>query len=255
MEYMIKMVNIDKHFGEVLALDNVNFEVGRNEIVGLVGDNGAGKSTLIKIINGFHSPTKGKVYVFGEEVKHFTVEKAREMGIETVYQEKALIDQHSVWRNVFLGREIGKVIGFMDIGKMKEETTRLMRDFMGFTSTAFDYSTLVRTMSGGERQGVSIARSLYFDARLIILDEPTMSLSLSETRKVLDFVKKIKASGKSCIFIDHNIYHVYPAVDRIVVLDRGKVAGTFNKEEISLHDLVEKLQLVARTGKLDNNKN
>lgn len=249
------MVNISKHFGGVLALNNANFEVGSNEIVGLVGDNGAGKSTLIKIINGFHTPSEGKLYIFDTEIHNLSVEKARHMGIETVYQEKALTDQHSVWRNVFMGREINKTMGFLDIKKMKEETTRLMRNFMGFTSTAFNHDSIVRTMSGGERQGISIARALYFDAKLIILDEPTMSLSLSETKKVLDFVKKIKNSGKSCIFIDHNIYHVYPAVDRIVVLDRGNIAGTFLKKDISLHDLVEKLQLVARTGKFEDKNN
>lgn len=108
-------------------------------------------------------------------------------------------------------------------------------------------------MSGGERQGVAIARALYFEAELIILDEPTMSLSLSETKKVLDFVEQIKKAGKSCIFIDHNIYHVYPVADRIVILDRGRIAGQFLKKDISLDELTEKLYMVARTGKVTNN--
>ena len=136
---------------------------------------------------------------------------------------------------------------------MEKETINIMKDLMGFTSTAVTQSSIVKTMSGGERQGIAISRALYFDAELIILDEPTMSLSLSETKKVLSFVEQIRGSGKSCIFIDHNIYHVYPVADRIVVLDRGKVAGQFLKKDISLEGLVEKLYIVARTGKINKN--
>lgn len=253
MEYLVKMVNIRKSFGEVVALDQINFEVGYNEVVGLLGDNGAGKSTLIKILTGYHSPDKGEMYFKGEKVEGFSVAKARDLGIETVYQEKALADQQSLWRNIFMGRETMNNAGFLDIKEMKTETSKIMAELMGFTSSAVSPDSVVKTMSGGERQGVAIARALYFEAELIILDEPTMSLSLSETKKVLEFVEQIKKAGKSCIFIDHNVYHVYPVADRIVVLDRGHIAGQFLKKDISLEELVERLYLVARTGKLNKN--
>jgi len=253
VEYLVKMVNIRKSFGEVVALDQINFEVGYNEVVGLLGDNGAGKSTLIKILTGYHSPDKGEMYFKGEKVEGFSVAKARDLGIETVYQEKALADQQSLWRNIFMGRETMNNAGFLDIKEMKTETSKIMAELMGFTSSAVSPDSVVKTMSGGERQGVAIARALYFEAELIILDEPTMSLSLSETKKVLEFVEQIKKAGKSCIFIDHNVYHVYPVADRIVVLDRGHIAGQFLKKDISLEELVERLYLVARTGKLNKN--
>jgi simple sugar transport system ATP-binding protein len=259
MDYLLQMNNISKTFGEVKALQNINFELGYNEIVGLVGDNGAGKSTLIKIITGYHHPDPGGEFLLkGKKVEEWSVEKARQFGIETVYQERALADKQPLWRNIFMGREISNRFGLLDIRKMSEETQNLMLRTLGFTSAAVSADSLVKTMSGGERQGVAITRALYFNAELIILDEPTMGLSLSETRKCLEFVEDIKKAGKSCIFIDHNIFHVYPVVDRIVVLDRGSIAGQFSKEQISLDDLMAKLYLVAQTGKLnsqeDNNE-
>jgi len=248
----VQMINIHKSFGVVIALDRINFEVGYNEVVGLLGDNGAGKSTLIKILTGYHTSDSGEMYFKGEKVENFSVSKARDIGIETVYQEKALADQQPLWRNIFMGREIVSYADFLNLRRMKDETLKIMVDIMGFTSIAVSPDSSVKTMSGGERQGVAIARALYFEAELIILDEPTMSLSLSETKKVLDFVGQIKKAGKSCIFIDHNIYHVYPVADRIVILDRGRIAGQFLKKDISLDNLVEKLYLVARTGELNN---
>ncbi len=251
MDYLLQLKNVSKTFGEVGALHDVNFEVGKNEIVGLLGDNGAGKSTLIKIITGYHKPDSGgEIYWKGQRLDHLTVAHARELGINPVYQERALADQQSLWRNIFLGREITTRGGVLDVAKMRSETARLMQEHMGFTSSAITPESPVKTMSGGERQGVAITRALYFQAELIILDEPTMGLSLSETRKALDFVEGIKRAGKSCIFIDHNIFHVYPVADRIVVLDRGTVAGQFMKGELSLEQLIDRLYMVAKTGDL-----
>jgi simple sugar transport system ATP-binding protein len=252
MDNLLRMKNISKSFGEVKSLVDVDFEVGCGEVVGLLGDNGAGKSTLIKIITGYHRPDSGgEIYWRGERVEHLTVAKSRALGVETVYQERALADLQSIWRNIFMGRELNTPAGFLDIRRMKLETEKLMTQMMGFTSTAVTPDTAVKTMSGGERQGIAITRALYFHAELIILDEPTMGLSLSETKKVLNFVGEIKKAGKSCIFIDHNIFHVYPIADRIVVLDRGKVAGQFLKGDLTLEELIERLYLVAHTGSLE----
>jgi len=249
---LVRMVDIWKSFGHVEVLRGVNFHIGYNEIVGLLGDNGAGKSTLIKILTGVHQPDRGEIYWKGQKLVGYSVAKARDLGIETVFQERALAEQHTIWRNIFMGREITTPWGFIDIKKEREETERIMRQYMGFTSAALSVDSVVGTMSGGEKQGVAIARALHFQADLIILDEPTTGLSLSETQKVLSFVEEIKKNGKSAIFITHNIYHVYPVADRIVVLDRGRVVGEFEKAAISLEKLVEKLYLVARTGKLEN---
>jgi simple sugar transport system ATP-binding protein len=254
MEYVLQMKDISKTFGEVAALHDVNFEVGANEIVGLLGDNGAGKSTLVKIITGYHAPDPGgEIYWKGKKVERLSVARARELGIEVVYQERALADLQSLWRNIFMGRELCNRLGVLDEKAMVRETQKLMSTAMGFTSSAVSPESVVGTFSGGERQGVAITRALYFEAELIILDEPTMGLSISETKKCLDFVNGIKQAGKSAIFIDHNIVHVYPVADRIVVLDRGTVAGQFMKGELEFQDLIERLTRLAQTGHLDTN--
>ena len=251
MDYRLELRNVSKSFGEVQALTNIDFQLGRNEIVGLLGDNGAGKSTLIKIITGYYPPSSGEILFNGQKVDHLTVPKARQLGVETVYQERALAELQTLWRNIFLGREITNQWGMLDILKMRNETYRLMNQSMGFTSSAVSPDSRVGTFSGGEKQGVAIVRALYFDAEIIILDEPTMGLSLKETSKLINFVRDIKRAGKSAIFIDHNVVHVYNASDRIVVIDRGRIAGQFLTKDITLDMLMEKMIRVAETGNLD----
>jgi simple sugar transport system ATP-binding protein len=249
--YRLELKHVSKSFGEVQALEDINFQLGRNEIVGLLGDNGAGKSTLIKIITGYHQPTTGEIFFNGKKVDQLTVPKARELGVETVYQERALAELQTLWRNIFLGRELCNSWGFLDIRRMRDETHRLMSQTMGFTSHAINPDSRVGMYSGGEKQGVAIVRALFFDAEIIILDEPTMGLSLKETAKLVNFVNEIKAAGKSAIFIDHNIVHVYEVADRVVVIDRGRVAGQFLKKDISLEMLMEKMVKVAETGNIE----
>ncbi|MGA9349350.1 MAG: ATP-binding cassette domain-containing protein [Anaerolineae bacterium] len=254
MDYVVQLKNVSKTFGEVAALRNVNFEVGANEIVGLLGDNGAGKSTLVKIITGYHQPDPGgEIYWKDERIDRLSVAKARDLGIEVVYQERALADLQSLWRNIFMGRELCNGWGLLDLDAMRNETQRLMNTVMGFTSAAVTPESVVGAFSGGERQGVAITRALYFQAELIILDEPTMGLSITETRKCLEFVAGIKQARKSAIFIDHNIFHVHPVADRIVVLDRGTVAGQFMKDQVTLDELIDRMSRVARTGSLEGN--
>ena len=250
MTNRVELRNVSKTFGEVKALQNVDFILGENEVVGLLGDNGAGKSTLIKIITGYYKPDEGEMYLNGQKIDDLTVPKARKMGIETVYQERALAELQTLWRNIFLGRELINKAGFLKIKEMKQETHRLMIQSMGFTSAAVSPDSPIRTFSGGEKQGVAIVRALYFDADIIILDEPTMGLSLKETRRLIEFVRGIKEAGKAAVFIDHNIFHVYSVADRVVVIDRGKVAGEFVTKDISLDDLMDKMYRVAETGVL-----
>lgn len=252
---VVELKNVSKTFGEVRSLSGVSLSIYPGEIVGLLGDNGAGKSTLVKIIMGFHEPDEGgEIWFKGEKISQWSVAKARSIGIETIYQERALCEQQPIWRNMFMGRETTNRYGKLNVKQMKSEAARLMGAHMGFTSTAVHPDNPVLTMSGGEKQGVAITRALYFDAELVILDEPTVGLSLSETKKTLDFVQGIKKSGRSAIFIDHNIFHLYPAVDRMIVLDRGKVAGMYNKNEITMDQLIESMYRVARTGSLQENQ-
>lgn len=250
-EYRLELRGVSKSFGEVQSLRDIDFKLGRNEVVGLLGDNGAGKSTLIKVVTGYHQPDAGEIFFNGVKVDHLTVPKARELGVETVYQERALAELQTLWRNIFMGRELSNPLGLLDVKRMKEETNKLMLESMGFTSMAVNPDSVIRTFSGGEKQGVAIVRALYFDAEIIVLDEPTMGLSLKETRKLLNFVRDIKSAGKSAVFIDHNIFHVYSVADRVVVLDRGRVAGEFMTKDITLDELMEKMYRVAETGSLD----
>jgi len=251
MNHRLELKNVSKSFGEVQALTKINFHLGRNEIVGLLGDNGAGKSTLIKIMTGYHQPSSGEILFNGKNIANLNVSKARQLGVETVYQERALAELQTLWRNIFLGRELKNQWGLLDVNRMKQETYRLMNQSMGFTSSAVNPNSHVGSFSGGERQGVAIVRALYFDAEIIILDEPTMGLSLKETAKLVNFVRGIKEAGKSAIFIDHNVIHVYNVADRIVVIDRGSIAGEFLTKDITLDTLMEKMIRVAESGKLE----
>ena len=193
---VIQLKNVSKTFGEVRSLSGVDLEIYPGEIVGLLGDNGAGKSTLVKTIMGFHKPDEGgEIWFKGEKITDWSVAKARDLGIETIYQERALCELQPIWRNMFMGREIKTKFGRLDVKKMRSEATRLMSEHMGFTSTAVHPDNAVLTMSGGEKQGVAITRALYFDAELVILDEPTVGLSLSETKKTLECVSTRLLTG------------------------------------------------------------
>jgi simple sugar transport system ATP-binding protein len=244
---LVELKDITKSFGNVNALTRVNMYVNKQEIVGLIGDNGAGKSTLIKILSGVHSPDSGEIWVRGKRVEgNWTVEKAHASGIETVHQDRALCVQHTIARNIFMGREITGPLGLIRVQKQYEEAERLMRE-IGFTSKVFNPDSIVATLSGGERQGVAIARALYFEAELLILDEPTTALSLTETQKVYSFMLAAKEKGSSVLFISHNIYHAYDIADRFVILDRGTVAMATDKSEVeNAERLVQHMKDFAR---------
>lgn len=248
---LIRLENICKSFGRVNVLFDINFSIAKQEIVALVGDNGAGKSTIIKTMTGVHQPTSGSIYYKGKNItRNHSVKRSRKLGIETVYQERALADLQTMWRNMFAGRELTGKLGFIRLKKQREETERMLRTHIGFTSSAITVDSEVTTLSGGEKQGIAIGRALYFNADLIILDEPTMGLSLTETKRLLDFVLDIKEKGKSVIFISHNIYHVYSVSDRFIILDRGKIAGEYLKKDITREDLENKMLILHQTGKI-----
>jgi simple sugar transport system ATP-binding protein len=238
-EELIRMENVSKSYGRVQALENVNLKVYEKEIVGLLGDNGAGKSTLIKVLSGVVPFTSGHIYIRGKRVSIRSTTDAIANGIETIYQDSALVTQLSIARNLFLGREPLKGPRFLnrlDQVRMNEVADQLMSR-VGI-SKKIPPSTPIGSLSGGERQAVAIARAMYFDSDLIILDEPTNNLGVAETQGVLRFVRNARDSGHSCIFIAHNIHHVFQVVDRIVVMRRGRiVADDIDPKKSSVSDV------------------
>ena len=245
--HIIELKDITKSFGTVYALGGVSLYVDPGEVVGLLGDNGAGKSTLIKILAGVIKPTSGEIIINGERVTNWSPARSRAAGIETVFQDRALAVQQSIVRNIFMGRELAGRFGWLNMRKQVSEAERLMRE-IGFTSKVFSPDSIVGQLSGGERQGVAIARAILKQANLIVLDEPTTALSLTETAKVFHFVRQVRESGRSIIFIGHNIHHVYDIAERFVVIDRGRVAMEKKKTEIaSAQELIEYMECVARS--------
>jgi len=244
---LLELRDVSKSFGPVFAVRNVDLRIHAGDIVALVGDNGAGKSTLIKLISGVHAPDGGEIYVRGRAVQHWNTATARRSGIETVYQDKALAEQQTVMRNLFMGREVTGPLGLIRLRRERVEAEALMRR-IGFTSQLISPDSIVSTLSGGEREGVAIARAMFFKAELIILDEPTQALSLTQAQVVLNFVRRAKSEGSAVIFITHNVYHAYEVADRIAILDRGQIVGEFRREDIDAVQLVQFMQTVARHG-------
>tara|TARA_Y100001970_G_C14044448_1_gene755557 strand:- start:80 stop:826 length:747 start_codon:yes stop_codon:yes gene_type:complete len=242
MEKIIELKNVTKRFGGITALKKASLHVEQGEVVGLIGDNGAGKSTLIKTLVGVYNPDDGEIIIRGKKILNWSALKARESGIETVFQDRALCPQQSIVWNIFMGKELKYPFGFVKEKEQITEANRLIRE-IGFTSKLIDAESPVGNLSGGERQGVAIARAIYNNAELIILDEPTNALSLNETQKVFDFVRNVKKSNRSVLFIGHNIYHVYDISDRFVILDRGEVVHQLDKKEI---DTPEELMKIMR---------
>ncbi len=234
---LVRMENIGRTFGNIVALQDVNFEVGYQEVIGLLGDNGAGKSTLIKVLTGIHSPTSGQIYFEGRPVDIGSPQAARELGIETVYQDLALVPLMSISRNFYLGREPVREVGpfeVLDKTIMDQRTTDAL-EHIGIHIR--DTSEPVGTLSGGERQSIAIGRAVYFGTKLLILDEPTSALSIGETRKVLNYTLEAKKRGLSVIFITHNIHHIFEVADRFTIISHGQKTGDFRKEDVTLEEV------------------
>jgi simple sugar transport system ATP-binding protein len=242
-EHIVRLQGVQKFFGAIQALRDVDFAVGRNEIVGLIGDNGAGKSTLIKVLTGVLPPTSGRIFVRDRELdlSDYSVRMAHDLSIETVYQDKSLAEKQPLWRNFFVGRQITNRWGFIDIRKQKAIADRILKEAIGFRGVGITVDSTVANLSGGERQGIAIGRAMHYDADLIVLDEPTVALAVAEVRKVLDFVRRIRVSGRACIYIDHNLAHVHGVADRLVIIDRGAIVAEVIPGDMSVVELTEYL--------------
>lgn len=241
IEPILELKNISKHFGNVIALNNINFELYPNEILALLGDNGAGKSTLIKIISGALRPTEGEIYYKGKRVEFETPKDAKKLGIETVYQDLALVDTLNVHSNIFLGREIigkylGGIIRILKNREMEKKTKEMLNEL---EINIDDVRAEVENLSGGQKQAVALAKSIFWGKEVVILDEPTAALGVRESKKALELIVKLKKKYLSIIVITHNIQHAFHIADRIIILRHGNRIGTKNVKETNPDEIVK----------------
>ncbi|MCX5514049.1 ABC transporter ATP-binding protein [Kaistia algarum] len=240
---LLEVINLSKHFGAVRALSDLSMTVHPGEVVALAGDNGAGKTTLIKAISGVYRPSSGEIRLKGQPVSFATPQEARDQGIETIYQDLALADNLTIGANIFLGREpMTKRFGFLPVIDRKKmaDAARKTMALLDFHVSRMDAP--VSNFSGGQRQAVAIGRAVYWNAQILIMDEPTAALGVPEQRKVISLIHQLKAQGRGVIFISHNLQDIFAVSDRIVVLRRGVMAGERKISETT-HDEVVKLMV------------
>jgi simple sugar transport system ATP-binding protein len=234
---ILKGESIHKWFGAVQALKGVDFEVIEGEILGLVGGNGAGKSTLIKILSGVYQKDEGKIFLREEEVNFANPREARKAGIETVYQDQALIEDLNVAQNIFLTRELTKSFGVVDNNRMIEESASLVKT-LGLSISSMKKE--VQFCSGGERQGIALSRAIYFKAKLVLLDEPTTALSYEGRKKVFNLIQRMRdEEGISFVIISHDIERVYSLCDRFLIFNRGEKKTEVPKAGITIEEMEE----------------
>jgi simple sugar transport system ATP-binding protein len=233
---LLELKGISKQYGHVQALSGVDFQINRNEIVGLLGDNGAGKSTLVRIMSGVEFPDSGQVFRDGAPATIKSRKDSEKLGIETIYQDSALVGSASIMRNFFAGRELTKGLGLLDTHKMNAIVMDILVNMVRISGINSP-DILVEALSGGQRQAVAIARAVYFKTAMLLLDEPTSALSVRETAKLLEHLAELKREGVSAVFITHNLYHAYESCDRFTILSRGQVIGSLAKAETSVREL------------------
>ncbi|MET3926058.1 ATP-binding cassette domain-containing protein [Devosia sp. 2618] len=239
---LLALHNINKSFGPLKALTDLSFEVGHSEVVGLLGDNGAGKSTTVNLISGIHQPGSGYISIDGEK-KDFTCRRdSAEAGIETIYQNTALVDCLSISRNIFLGREMTDRFGFLDLKGMRTIAMQVLESAVHISGIDSP-DKLVGDLSGGQKQAVAIARAVFFKRRVLLLDEPTSALSVRETEALLNQVLKLKAEGVSSVLVTHNLYHAYQVCDRFVIMSHGTKVFDVAKADTTIDELTRHVVL------------
>lgn len=235
---LLETRGVTKRYGNLEALRGVDFHIEANEIVALLGDNGAGKSTLVKLLSGINPPTSGELFSKGRKITINTRQESEDIGIETIYQDMAVVDDMEIWRNMFLGRELRNALGFLKETEMKSMTMSELSsgvDISGIDSA----DQLVGSLSGGQKQAVAIARAVHFRKSILLLDEPTSALSVRETNKLLDYISNLRGRGTSAVFVTHNIYHAYEICDRFVVMSHGTKVHDIAKGDTSVDDLTQ----------------
>jgi len=239
---LLALHNINKTFGPLKALTDLSFEVGHNEVVGLLGDNGAGKSTTVNMISGIHRPSSGHISVDGQRHDFTCRRDSAEAGIETIYQNTALVDCLSISRNIFLGRELTDRLGFLDLKQMREIAMQVLESAVHISGIDSP-DKLVGDLSGGQKQAVAIARAVFFKRRILLLDEPTSALSVRETEALLHQVVKLKAEGVSSVLVTHNLYHAYQVCDRFVIMSHGTKVFDVARADTTIEELTRHVVL------------
>ncbi|MDR3578213.1 MAG: ATP-binding cassette domain-containing protein [Anaerolineaceae bacterium] len=240
MDALLHVVGLVKRFGGLTAVDQMSLDINKGEVVGLLGDNGAGKSTFIKMVSGVYQPDEGEIFFDGQKMAFNGPREARDKGIETIYQDLALAENLDIGSNIFLGREmkkawLGGLVHTLDRTKMRQESSQVL-DRLDIHVPSMTQQ--VRNLSGGQRQTVAIARSIYWDAKMMIMDEPTAALGVTEQRKVLTLVRTLAEQGIPVILISHNMQDVFAVADRIVVMRRGKKVGELLAEKTTPDEVV-----------------
>ena len=235
---LLELRNVDKHYGLNHVLNNVSFHVGRAEILALLGDNGAGKSTMVKTISGVVQPDSGALLWDGKPVEFNSHADAAELGIETIYQDSALVDSMTIARNIFMGRELAGPLGFIRLKEMREIASHVLRTIVAIEGIDSP-DKLVGSLSGGQKQAVAIARAVHFKRTLLMLDEPTSALAVRATEALFEYLRSLRTQGLSSVLVTHNLYDAYRICDRFVVMGRGQVVFQATQKETSVEELTE----------------
>lgn len=237
---LVELKNISISFGGVRAVDNVSIDLHAGEVVGLLGHNGAGKSTLIKILSGAYQKDSGEIWINGKQVDISSPRDARANSVETIYQTLALADNLDAASNLFLGRELTTAFGFVDDAKMEAETAKIMARL---NPNFRKLKEPVSALSGGQRQSVAIARAVYFNAQILIMDEPTAALGVHETKMVADLIQELKKQGLGIFLISHDTREMLELCDRVSVMKNGQMVGTERVEDVTEDDILSMIIL------------
>jgi simple sugar transport system ATP-binding protein len=233
---LLRLEKISKDYGPNTVLKDVSFSIGKNEVVGLLGDNGAGKSTLVKIMSGVVPMTSGSFFWQGEQVTSVNRTETERLGIETIFQDSALVPQMSIARNIFMGREITNKLGFMKVKQMDAIATEVLDSVVTIEGIKSSRQ-LVQSLSGGQAQAVAIARAVHFKRSLLILDEPTSALAVRATEALLAYLTQLKGEGVSSVLVTHNLHHAFQVCDRHIVMNHGKNILDVRREDTSVEEL------------------
>ncbi|WP_374975657.1 ATP-binding cassette domain-containing protein [Microbacterium trichothecenolyticum] len=235
-DYLLRLEGVTKRYGANTVLKDVSFDIGKGEVVGLLGDNGAGKSTLVKIMSGVVPMTSGAYYWDGAAVPTVNRQATEALGVETIFQDSALVPQMSITRNIFMGREITNPLGIMKLKRMNEIATEIL-DTVVTIEGIKSAKQLVSSLSGGQAQAVAIARAVHFKRSLLILDEPTSALAVRATEALLDYLRHLRDEGVSSVLVTHNLHHAYQVCDRHIVMNHGRKILDVRREDTTVEEL------------------
>lgn len=233
---LLRLDGVTKKYGPNTVLSDVSFTIGKNEVVGLLGDNGAGKSTLVKIMSGVVPMTSGQFIWEDKPVDHLNRQKTEELGVETIFQDSALVPGMSITRNIFMGREVTNKLGFMKIKHMDAVASEILDSVVTIEGIKSS-KQLVQSLSGGQAQAVAIARAVHFKRSLLILDEPTSALAVRATEALLAYLSHLKSEGVSSVLVTHNLHHAFKVCDRHIVMNHGKKILDVRREDTSVEEL------------------